>query len=224
MTVATSPNNQLAGQLIFDIIKMPPSIGDIEQAKELALSDVRKCKSFLKGLVIFSVVTLLMFTLLAYAIGIGLSVTTSIIILMSFSACSAANGVYSSAIFFNFFATSIAILALSNQPQSVILISCTGLICITIPYFRLANLEMKRSLSELKLSQLKPLNQEQEKTFNSWSEFYPAVSHYLVQAQRMPRPLVVAEYEAAIDFVIQFNNQHTRSHFKTMNFVPFFFG
>lgn len=217
----TSKINEYPRELSFDILGIPPSTEEIEQAKEEEISVVTHYQSFSKKTMLCSVITLIMVASLAYFFNFQL--VASVVVLFSFSAFLAVHGAFGSSTIFLFLSNFIVIFIL-NQNMIAYTAVCAGLVCLFLAYVRQGILRVKSIDADRKLKELEPVDEEALQILKAWSETYPACQYYFGQIHRMQRPVTRIEYEAAYTLVFELNKE-LASRFRTrFNYVPFFFG
>ncbi len=222
MADTTAAKIKVIGELTFSVLGIPPSTERIEQAKEQAVSEIKNYELFLKRTLIFSSVMLTLFVFSAYFSGLGLVAIGVVLLLMSFSALLAANG-SSTSIIFLVLANAIAFLGFYNQHWGFSVVACAGLVCTLMPYFYLSALITKSDLAVYRLAEYSAVDEEKLQTIAAWSHNYPACRYYFEQVAKMQRPVTRAEYEAALDLVLELNKDFARRYSVPFNNVPFFF-
>ena len=224
MSDITSAKIQFLRDLSFNILGIPPSTEHIEHAKEQASSVIRHYHLFLKRTLIFSAMMLVMFALSAYFFSLGMGISTAVLLLMSFSALLAANDAFGSSLLFLFLASFMAILAFANQHIGVSAVVCVGLVCTSLPYFRIGILQAKKTVAEQRLAEYEAVDDDELPILNAWAEIYPACRHYFAEVSNMQRSVTRGEYKAAYNLVFELNRGFASRYPKGFNYVPFFFG
>lgn len=214
--------NEMPEPLAFNMLGMPPSKKRILHEQEQAHSQIKTYELFLKRVLIVSAFILFAFASTATFLGFDLVISISVILLMCIFAALTANGAPESSILFLVLAYVITGIAFRNQHIGIMAAVFIGLTCASLPYFFLHALQTKKNLAKEKIAELTPADDEKVQTFHSWARVYPACNHYLDQVLKMQRPLVLAEYEAGLDLVLELNKQYVRGHYKGFNFAPFF--